>query len=271
MSNNSKKHERLNATTTNNTTTSTPPSDNTDHERPKKMYRKSGIPLVAAPPFASPNTTNAARVLMSLDVTYNSTWPDATMDVTTESSMDKHPYSHCHWEHADDGCTVVSALPPCTIEEPAASQPVDTSATENVCCQVQWVRRDTSCCSAPQLLSFATLPSTHLTFAQARTVLQTELAHKLVLLLLPNKQQQQSTETQQQSQQQWCFIVPGQGRLTPDQETKLRVDFLVTPDALGTVSAPLPVTIELVVGVGVGSERNEDAINCIDEMVSAVV
>ena len=211
-------------------------SSTSQEERPKTKYRPSGIPLVAAPPFASPNTTNAARVLMSLDVTSNSTWPGATSNVTTDSSMDKHPiYDCCTSSPCDNnGCTVASALP-CTTsmdDDHAGSLLMNdfNNSTENVVCKVYIHKAEnhnnanaTAGPPPPQLLGFATLPSTHLTFAQARTVLQTELA------LAP--------------QNQWSFTVPGQGRLTLDQESKLHVDFLVTPDALGTVSAPLPVII----------------------------
>ena len=48
-----------------------------------------------------------------------------------------------------------------------------------------------------------------------------------------------------QQEGDWYFSLPGQGTLAIDQEDKLRLDFLVTPDQLGTVSAPLIVSIEV--------------------------
>ena len=86
---------------------------------------------------------------------------------------------------------------------------------------------DSSTEQEQQLIGFATLPSAHVTFSEARAVLQKDLAHK------------------QLQQHAWRFVVPGQGTLSTDQEETLRVDFLVTREELGTVSAPLTVTIEV--------------------------
>jgi len=170
-----------------------------------KQFRKSGIPLVvAAPAFCSPNTRNAARVLMSLDASSNSNSATVNSDDPSQKPLNKEN---------DD-----------TLSTP----------TEHFFCKVYSVsfnsqsNNDDSSTEQPQqLIGFATLPSAHLTFSEARAVLQKDLAHK------------------QLQQHAWRFCVPGQGTLSTEQEETLRVNFLVTREELGTVSAPLTVTIEV--------------------------
>jgi len=213
-------------------------------EQPKKKFRKSGIPLlVAAPaPFCSPNTTNAARVLMSLDACTNSAWPvepDTTTELisaststgTTETEtitttfandskpqlllLDKPP--------ALESTTALSSS--CWVDEP----------TENVFCRVHLSSNNTP---KQEFLGCATLPCTHLTFAQARGILQSELL-----------------DTTTTISAEWQFCVPGQGLLSRDQECHLSLNFLVTPETVGTVSAPLQV---VVVETTAETEHDED-------------
>jgi len=214
-------------------------------EPKKKKYRKSGIPL-EAPPFASPNTINAARVLMS--VTSNSiTWPEQTSDVTTESTtMDKHLLLDKDESNSTTSSTV-SALPT-TIDHAVPEPDSNTVCIVHIVNNNYYSSKEEDVEQQPQQLDgFVTLPSTCLTFAQARKVLQTELLA-----------QQQQRLRQTLPTEDWSFTVPGQGRLTTEQEGKLRIDFLVTPETLGTAFSPLHVTIQVAAPPAASNDGDDD-------------